>query len=371
MADRSIRRREFLAGVTIAGGGALAASQFPSPAIAQNKRNLTMVMGWPHNFPGLASNAYNWAKYVEELSDGEITVKVHAAGELVGAFEIWDATGSGAADCYHGNPAWLASKWQGANFFCVIPFGLTALEHCGWLYHGGGLEMQQEFWRKRFNVVPFPAGQTGQQWGGWFNREITDMDSFRGITVRATGITAEVLRRAGASAAVVAPHEVFQALQSGVIDAAEIVGPWLDMGNGIHQHGKYYYTPGWQEPNSACEVGINADLYDSLSPKHQKIMERAAQATNAVNLGEWPYYNIKFLRELKEKHNVDIRIFPDDVLTVLATESVKLTEELGNADEDSKRVYESWKPYRDMALDYSVHADLPSMQARKLALEIL
>lgn len=139
MRRSTINRRQFVTGGVAAAG--LAGATLATPAFAQKKRQLTMVMGWPHNFPGLASIAYNWSKYVEELSDGELTVKVNAAGELVGASEIWDAVGSGAADCYHGVPNWVASKWQGANFFAVIPFGLNALEHAGWMYHGGGQQL--------------------------------------------------------------------------------------------------------------------------------------------------------------------------------------------------------------------------------------
>ncbi len=366
MTDSKMNRRTFVTRSVVAG---LAGASLSAPAFAQGKRELVMVMGWPHNFPGLASIAYNWAKYVGELSEGELTVKVHAAGELVGGSEIWDAVGSGAADCYHGVPNWVASKWQGANFFAVIPFGLNALEHAGWMYHGGGEALHQDIWRKLLNVVPFLAGATGQQWGGWFNKEITDLDSFRGVIVRSTGITAEIYKRAGASPAVIAPNEVFQALQSGAIDAAELVGPWLDMANGIHEHGKFYYTPGWQEPSSAGEIGLNAEVYDSLSAKHKIVVERAAQAANAVNLGEWSYYNAQFFRKLRTEHQTTIKIFPDEVLRVLAEQSAKLMDELGNADADSKRVYESWKPYRDMALDYSVHADLPSLQARKIAVD--
>lgn len=362
--DTKINRRSLVAGVIGAGATTLAA-----PAIAQGQRELTMVMGWPHNFPGLASIAYNWAKYVSELSDGELTVKVHAAGELVGALEVWDAVGSGAADCYHSNPVWVAAKWQGANFFCVIPFGLNPLEHAGWIYHGGGQQLHQDIWRKRFNVVPFLAGNTGQQMGGWFNREITDVDSLRGVVIRATGITAEVYRRAGASPAVILPAEILQAMQTGVIDAAELVGPWLDMAGGIHQQARYYYTPGWQEPCSAGEIGINAELFDSLSPRHKAVLERAAQAANAINLGEWPYYNAEYMDVLYKEHDVQVRTFPDEVLLVFAEESAKLAAELGEIDEDAAMVYESWKQYRDKALAYSVVADLPAQRARKIAID--
>lgn len=364
-----VQRRSFLKGSLAAGAGAAAATALAAPAIAQNKRELSMVMAWPHNFPGLASIAYNWAQYISDVTDGELTAKVHAAGELVGTMEIFDAVGQGTADCYHGPSVFLAGKWAGANFFSAIPFGLTPAEHCAWMYHGGGQALQQEIYRELFSIVSFTCGQTGQQMAGWFNKEIKNLDDFRGITMRATGIAGEVMRRVGGAAQMIPPQEIFQALQAGTIDAAELCCAWLDSANGFQQHAKYYYTPGWQEPNSAGEIGINADVFDSLPKKHQLVVERAAQAANAVNIGEWPYYNAQFMNKLITENNVDVRIYPDDVIQAIAKAAVEVVAEVGNTDDNSKRIYASWKEYRDKAVEYSVKVEAPFYQARRIAYE--
>lgn len=366
----TLNRRSFIRHSAVAGAGAAAtAVGLATPALAQGKRELTMVMAWPHNFPGLASIAYNFAKFVEELSDGQITIKVNAAGELVGALEVFDAVGQGTADVYHAGVSFLASKWQPCAFYGLVPFGLNVMEHCGWMYYGGGQELQQKIYRDMFNLIPFTCGQTGTQMAGWFNKEINSLTDFQGVKMRSSGIAGEVMRRVGASAVMIPPQEIFTSLQSGAIDATELCCAWLDIANGFHQHTKYYYTPGWQEVNSAGEIGINADLFDSFTPLQKKIMQHAAQSANSMNIGEWPYFNAKAMETLRTEHKVDVRSYPDDVLIALAKTSQEVMAELGQTDDYAKETYASWKAYRDEAIQYSALVDYPTYRARKLAFE--
>lgn len=358
------RRKFFKSGAIGAGALALA-----SPAIAQNRRELTMVMAWPHNFPGLASIAYNFAKYVEELTDGSIHIKVSAAGELVGAFEVFDAVGQGTADFYHASPIFLAGKWQPATFFGLVPFGLNANEHCAWMYFGGGEALQEKPYRDLFNLKAFTCGHTGTQMAGWFNQEINSLEDFKGVKMRSSGIAGEVMRRVGASAVMIPPQEIFTSLQSGAIDATELCCAWLDSANGFHQHAKYYYAPGWQEVNSAGEIGINADLWDGFSDHEQLIIRHAVQSANSINIGEWPYYNAKAMDTLRNDHDVDVRLYPDDVLEALAVTSEEVVAELGETDDYAREIYASWKDYRDTALRYSALVDYPMYRARKIAFE--
>ncbi|GAB5467972.1 MAG: TRAP transporter substrate-binding protein [Rhodospirillales bacterium] len=366
-----MQRRSFLRNSALAGaaGAAGLAANFPAPAIAQGKRELSMVMSWPHNFPGLASIAYDYIKFVEAMTDGQITIKLSAAGELVGPFEVFDAVGSGAADLYHAPAVFLFSKWKGSVFFSFLPFGLTATEHCAWMYHGGGQELQNEAYGELFNLVAFTCGQTGVQMAGWFNKEVNSLDDFRGVTMRVPGLGGEVMRRVGASAVMIAPQEIFQSLQAGTIDATELCCAWLDAGNGFHQHAKYYYTPGWQEPNSAGEIGINAELFADLTPQQQAIMQHAAQAANSTNIGAWSYYNAEFMQTLLNEHQVDVRTYPDDVLLALAKASEEVAAELGESDPFSQKIYASWKPYRDRAFEYSALVDAPLYRSRQLVVD--
>jgi len=367
-----MKRRSFLRGSAIAGAAGItaAAAAFPAPAIAQGKRDLSMVMAWPHNFPGLASIAYNYVKYVEAMTDGQIKITLHAAGELVGPFEVFDAVESGAADLYHSPAIFNFSKWQPSAFFSFVPFGLTTTEHNAWMYHGGGQALQNEAYRELFNLVAFTCGQTGVQMAGWFNKEVTSLDDFRGLTMRIPGLGGEVMREAGASAVMIAPQEIFQSLQNGTIDATELCCAWLDAGNGFHQHAKFYYTPGWQEPNSAGEIGINADVFDSMSDQQKAIMEHAAQAANAVNIGEWSYYNAEFMAKLIGEEGVVVKTYPDEVILALAEAAAKVVSNLGNSDAPmAKKIYESWSAYQKKALEYSALVESPLYHARKIVVE--
>lgn len=345
------------------------AASLATPAIAQGRRRLTMVMSWPHNFPGLASIASGFARSLETITEGKLTVRVHAAGELVGPFEVFDAVAQRSADLYHSTPTYLVSKWQAASFFGFVPFGLTVAEHCGWMYFGGGQELQHRIWRKRFGLVPFTCGQTGIQMAGWFTREIRNLDDFRGIKMRIVGLAGEVMRRVGAAAVTVPPQEIFAAFRAGTIDATELCCAWLDAANGFHQVARYYYTPGWQEVNSTGEIGMNAALFDELSPAMRGAVEICARAVNAVNIGEWPYHNARALRALEREHGVQVRSFPDDVVAALARASAEVVARIGGSDEDAREVYASWKAVRDEAMAYSVKVELPMYHARRIALE--
>lgn len=355
----SLNRRKFLKA-----GAAAAPLALAAPAYAQGKRELQMVMSWPHNFPGLASMAYQFSEYLEQMTGGELTVAVAAAGELVASFEVYDAVGSGAADCLHSTPVYLTGQWQPAAFFSQIPFGLTAIEHMGWMYHGGGQALQQKAFREMVGVVPFTCGQTGIQMAGWFNKEINSLEDMRGITMRIPGLGGEVMRRIGANAVLIPAQEVFPALQSGALDATELQGPWLDTVSGFYQHAKYYYAPGFQEPNSAGEIAINATVWDELGEKNQTIVQRVVEAINGVNTGAWAYNNANFFKTLKEEHKVDVREYPQDVIEALIEKSAETVAELGQVDEMAGEIYASYSDYLGKAVAFSAAAEVPFYRAR-------
>ena len=172
-----------------------------------------MVTTWPQNFPGLGTSANELAESIEKMSGGRLKIKVYGAGELVGAFESFDAVSRGTAEMGHSGAYYWKGKMPAAQFFSSVPFGLTAQEMNGWLYFGGGLELWRELYRP-FGVIPFPAGNTGTQMGGWFNREINSLDDLKGLKIRMPGMGGEVLTRAGATTVNLPGGEIFTALQS-------------------------------------------------------------------------------------------------------------------------------------------------------------
>src|SRR6056297_1238805 len=267
----TIQRRKFLSGAAL-GGAAAAAAPLATPAIAQDRRELSMVTTWPKNFPGLGTGAQRLADRITAATDGRITVNLYAAGELVGAFESFDAVAAGNADMWHGASYYWQGKSPGFAFFTAVPFGMTATENDAWLYHAGGQDLWDEL-GAQFNIKAMPAGNTGVQMGGWFRNEVTSVDDFNGLKFRMPGLGGEVLRKLGAAVQALPGGEIFPALQSGAIDATEWVGPWNDLAFGFFRVAPYYYYPGFHEPGSTLECGINLDVWNSFSDADKALVQ--------------------------------------------------------------------------------------------------
>ena len=211
--------------------------------------NWRLVTAWPKNYPGLGMAPERIAKLVEEMSNGQMKITVYGAGEQVPAFGVFDAVSSGSHQMGHSGGYFWKGKVPAAQFFTGVPFGLTADEINAWTNRGGGLELWREVYEP-FNIYPIPAGNTGTQMFGWFNKEINSLDDIKGLKMRIPGIGGEVLKRAGGIPVTLPGGELFTALQTGVIDATEWVGPYNDLTFGFHQAAKYYYYPRWHEPGS-------------------------------------------------------------------------------------------------------------------------
>ncbi len=303
-----------------------------------------LVTTWPKNFPGLGSGPENFARFVNEMSAGRLKVHVYGAGEIVPAFEVFDAVSQGVADAGHGAAYYWKGKIPASVFFTAVPFGLTAQEINGWLHYGGGLEL----WREAYapaNIIPFAGGNSGVQMAGWFNREINSVEDLKGLKMRIPGLAGEVFAAAGGTAVRIPGGELYTSLQTGVIDALEWVGPYNDLAFGFHEVAKYYYYPGWHEPGSMLELIINRDSFEALPEDLQAIVTHAARAANQDMLDEFTARNNAALRELLDRHGVQLRRLPDDVLLELYRGSEAVMQRLVQDDPMAARVYASFKAF--------------------------
>ncbi len=358
-----MKRRQFIRGAgaaTVAAGAMIAA-----PAVAAPQFKWKMVTTWPKNFPGLGTGANRLAEMINAMSNGRIQVKVYGAGELVGALEIFDAVSRGTAEMGHGAAYYWKGKSTAAQFFASVPFGMTAQEMNSWLYHGGGMELWEEVYGK-FGLVPGAAGNTGVQMGGWFNKEINSVDDLKGLKMRIPGLGGEVLKRAGGTPVLLPGGEIFSSLQSGTIDATEWVGPYNDMAFGLHKAAKYYYYPGWHEPGSTLECFINKEAFQALPEDLQVIVRSALRVANQDMLAEFTMKNNQALDQLVNKHGVELRNFPDDVLLKLRTLSDEVVAEEAQKDEISRKVYESFTAFRDQVQQWTAVSEQAYLNARSL-----
>jgi len=358
-----MKRRDFvktLGAGTLLAGGALGAARHAS---AKAKHRWKMVTTWPKNFPGLGTGANTLARLIGEMSGGRMEVHVYGAKELVPAFEAFDAVSRGTAEIGHGASYYWKGKSEAAQFFAAVPFGLTAQEMNGWFYHGGGLELWNEVYAQ-FGLVPAPAGNTGVQMGGWFNREINALDDLKGLKMRIPGLGGEVLKRAGGTPVSLPGGEIFTSLKSGAIDATEWVGPYNDLAFGLYKAAKHYYYPGWHEPGTTLEAFVNKKAFDALPKDLQSIVLNACRIANQDMLAEYTARNNNALHTLVTKHNVDLRPFPDSVLKKLRALSDEVVAEIAAKDPLSKKVYESYKQFRDQAIAWHNISERAYLNAR-------
>lgn len=347
----SMKRRDVLKLGVAGAAGAVAA---PAVARAQSGETIEwkMVMPWPKNAPGVGVGAQRIADAITAMSGGRLTVKVFAGGELVPPFGVFDAVSGGTAEIGHGTPYYWQGKDQTFHYFTGVPFGLTAPEHEGWLYYGGG----QELWEKAyepFGLVPFYAGNSGMQAGGWFRKPINSLDDLSGLKIRIAGLGGEVMRRIGATAVQLPPAEIFPSMQSGALDAAEWIGPWNDLAFGLYKVAKHYYMPAFHEFGAALEVMVNREAYAALPSDLQDIVRHAAMAGAAQTYADFTYHNIVSLKPLLEKEGVTLGAFSDDIVQALGKEADAVLAEVAATSDLAGEVNASFTAYRTAATEYA------------------
>ncbi|PCH66303.1 MAG: ABC transporter substrate-binding protein [Rhodobacteraceae bacterium] len=331
-------RRSFLR-TTALGGGAAAATTLAAPAYAQGKRKLTMVTAWGRGLAGVFDAAEHSANMINAMSDGTLEVEIKAAGELVGAFEVFDAVTSGQADMYHAADYYFISQHPAFAFFTAIPYGMTATEMNNWYYHGNGRAAHDQL-GEIFGLKSFLAGNTGTQAGGWFRKEINGPEDFNGLKFRMPGLGGKALGYLGASVQNLPGSEVYQALASGALDGTEWIGPWADEKAGFQEITKFFYTAGFHEPGAGLSLATNLDVFNDLSPAHQKIIEVAAGYTNVWSLSQYLMNNGSALERLKAG-GVKVLEFPDSVWDAFGEGSQKVYDEfLG--DELFKEIFDDY-----------------------------
>ena len=358
-----MKRRDFMKSAALTGVVSTASMLATPAAHAKSQINWKMVTTWPKNFPGLGTSANTLAKLITDMSGGRLKVKVYGAGELVGAFEIFDAVSQGTAEMGHGAAYYWKGKSEAAQFFSAVPFGLTAQEMNGWLYHGGGLELWEEIY-KPFGIIPAAAGNTGVQMAGWFNREIKTVDDLKGLKMRIPGLGGEVLRRAGGTPVSLPGAEIFTSLKTGAIDATEWVGPYNDLAFGLHKAARYYYYPGWHEPGTTLEAIINKKALEKLPEDLQLIVLNACKVANQDMLAEYTARNQIALDTLVNKHKVDLRQLPDDVLKTLKALSQEVVAEVAEKDALTRKVFKSFDVFSKQVNKWSAISERAYLNVR-------
>jgi len=315
-----------------------------------------MVTTWPPNFPVLGEACKMFAKWVETMSLGQMTIQVYGAGELIPAFEVFDAVSSGASEMGNGASYYWAGKSPATQFFTAVPFGMNAQQMNAWIYCGGGLQLWHELYEK-YNLIAFPSGNTTMQMAGWFNKEINTIDDFKGLKMRIPGLGGKVLAKAGGTAVLSSGNELYTNLERGVIDALEWIGPYHDYVMGFHNISKYYYSPGWHEPGSVLENMFNLKAYNALPDHLKMILETASYRMNMWVISEFEAKNNEYLNKIKQESSVEVRRFSPEILQSLKQYTSEVLEEVAQNDPMSRKVYDAFKVFSQNIRNWAEYSE--------------
>jgi TRAP-type mannitol/chloroaromatic compound transport system substrate-binding protein len=353
--EASVDRRTFLgravlgaagaAGVAGA-AGACAGPDAGGPAV-RTRENVQwrLASSFPRGLDALYGSADRLSQKLEQLTEGRFRIRPYAAGELVPALQVLDAAQQGTVQVGHSAGYYYTGKNEALAFDTGVPFGLTSRQQTAWLYEGGGGELMRELYAD-FGIIPFPAGNTGAQMGGWFKREINTVGDLRGLRMRIPGMGAQVMNRLGVTVQVLGGPEIYPALERGAIDATEWVGPYDDEKLGLHRAARFYYYPGWWEPGPSMSFMVNRQAWDALPVAYQQAFEvaaaYAAQSTQAI----YDVQNAPALERLIAG-GTQMRRFSDEIMSACATGTTQLLDQQAGRDAGYRRIYDAYRSFRE------------------------
>ena len=346
-------------------GAAAATAGLAAPAIAQGNITWRMVTTWPKNFPGLGVGAQRLADRITAASGGRLTVQVFSAGELVPPLQSLDAVIDGTAEMSHGAAYYWQNKSPALSFFTGVPYGMTSRELTAWIRYMGGQEIWDEIY-DQFGVQGFLSGDTGTQAGGWFRNELTGVSDVQGLRFRTPGLGGRVWEKLGATVTNMAAGEIFQALQSGTLDAAEFVGPYNDLALGFYQVAKNYYFPSFVEPGLATELVVDKAKYQALPDDLQALIKDISQAEYDQVASDFYANDPRALQTLINDHGVNVMQFPEEILQAGAEAAKEIMTGLRESDDPLvKKTAESFIESLNIVRTRSRDTDGAFVQARE------
>ncbi len=339
-----MKRRQFVQ----AAGLGVAAAALAKPAIAQSAPEVKwrLTSSFPKSLDTIYGAAETLSKAVAEATDNKFQIQVFAGGEIVPGLQAADAVTNGTVEMCHTAPYYYFGKDPTFAFATAVPFGLNSRQQNAWFYHGGGLDLINEFF-KPYNFISLPGGNTGTQMGGWFRKEIKTIEDFKGLKMRIGGLAGKVLAKLGAVPQQIAGGDIYPALEKGTIDAAEWVGPYDDEKLGFNKVAPFYYYPGWWEGGAALHFFINNAKWAELPKAYQSILTSAAAQANVDMQAKYDARNPAAVKRLVQTGGAQLRPFSPEIMEACYKAATELYAEISATNENFKKMHDAYMAFRN------------------------
>ena len=359
-----MKKRKFIKSIGLGLASTAAIGNLFFPNIVSSKKKYTWVAVSAFDKAGILGRAFSRiCDEITRISNGELNIRLFHANELVSAFESFDVVQSGTCQMGFGSPYYWAGKSPSISLLSGIPFGMNYQEMSSWFYNGDGIKFADEIYNQ-FNLKFFPAGNTGNQMGGWFNKKIISPSDFKGLKFRMPGLGGEVLKSFGTNVVLLPGPDVVPAISSGTIDGTEWIGPAADLGKGLHKVCKYYYYPGWHEPGTCLEAFINLKSWNQLDNDLKRLVETCCMKSNSAIASEFFARNSFAMKRLNDEFKVNFVKYPKELLKSLRKRSVDVVSDYANKDSLGKRIHESIIDYRKLFMFWSNYSEKSFLESR-------
>lgn len=340
-------RRKFIRSAALGSVGVGAAVTLAAPAIAQSlpKVQWRCTSSFPKALDTIYGGAEDIAQYVSEATDGNFTIQVYAAGEIVPGLQAADAVINGTVEMCHTAAYYYVGKDPTYAMGAVIPFGLNTRGMRAWLHYGGGYDLLNEFYHGQ-GMHYLGAGGTGCQMGGWFRKEINSLEDMKGLKMRIAGLAGQVMEKVGVVPQQIAGGDIYPSLERGTIDAAEWIGPYDDEKLGFYKVAPYYYYPGWWEGNLELNAFINLDKWNELPDAYKSLLKTASTAASQQMLAEYDFKNPIAIKQLIDK-GAKLRAFPQDVMEASFKAANEVYTDINAKNAAFKKIYDSMMGFRN------------------------
>jgi len=314
-------------------------------AQAPPKVRINLASAFPTSLPIVGEALPKLAKKVARASDGNVEIKVNEPGALVPALQAIQAASRGSVDAAWSTAGFFSGTDSAFDMFTAVPFGPGVGEYLAWMYYGGGLELAREMFAKH-NVHYIPCGITPPEASGWFRKEIKSAQDLKGLKMRFFGLGAKVMEKMGVSTQLLAPGDIFQALQLGTIDATEFAMPVMDQKFGFYQVAKFYYFPGWHQQASILALVINQKKWDSLADSQKGVIELGCGDNIREMIAEGEAQQWKAMKEMRDKHGVKIMHWSPEILRAYEKAWNEVVADQSAQNPNFKKVYDSYSKFR-------------------------
>lgn len=339
-----MKRRDFVKSAAV--GAATATAVTTAPYVhAQPSVRWRMATSWPAGLDTLFGGAQYFCEQVSALTDGRFQIRAYAGGELVGGLQVLEAVQQGTVQAGHTPSYYYVGHGPALAFDTSLPFGLTTRQQDAWMYHGGGHELMNKEVFSAFNILSYPGGNSTMQMGGWFREEVPDLASLKGLKMRIPGYGGQIMAELGVNVQTLAAAEIYPALERGVIDATEFVGPYDDKLLGFYQVAKYYYAPSWWEPGPQLSIYFNRDDYAKLPKSFQIALQVAAAESNQRVTAHYDNVNPDAMTWLLAQ-GTELRAFSDEIMQAAQKLAFEMYEDLAGKDPTWAKIYGPWKKFR-------------------------